>query len=119
MPVRLAYVLGIATAYSLIEEGAVLASSGISALVLLAQRSDGRCRSQRAPIGSEHHVGYSSCGRRRQRPIGQAALGEDAAVAPDKEHVRCPSCGEHLDELLYALIERHPHRAGDGEKGWI
>jgi hypothetical protein len=41
------------------------------------------------------------------------------AAAADKEHVQCQSCGEYLDEFLYALIERHPHRAGDGEKGWI
>ena len=36
----------------------------------------------------------------------------------DKRHVRCGKCGEYLDEFLHHLIERHPHRAGDG-KGWI
>jgi hypothetical protein len=36
----------------------------------------------------------------------------------DREHVRCEKCGEYLDEFLYALIERHPHRAQDGQ-GWI
>jgi hypothetical protein len=40
-----------------------------------------------------------------------------AAVA-DKEHVRCPMCGEYLDEFLYALIEQHPHREAGG-RGWI
>lgn len=28
----------------------------------------------------------------------------------DDEHVRCPRCGEHLDEFVYQLVEIHPHR---------
>lgn len=36
----------------------------------------------------------------------------------DREHVRCQTCGQYLDEFLHALIERHPHRAPVG-KGWI
>ena len=40
------------------------------------------------------------------------------AASTDKEHVRCPRCGEYLDEFLYALIELHPHRAiGSGRRG--
>lgn len=30
-------------------------------------------------------------------------------VAGD-QHVRCPRCGEHLDEVLFQLVEVHPHR---------
>lgn len=29
----------------------------------------------------------------------------------DGGHVRCPQCGEHLDEFLHQLVELHPHRA--------
>ena len=32
------------------------------------------------------------------------------AASRDKDHVRCPRCGEYLDEFLHALIELHPHR---------
>ena len=28
----------------------------------------------------------------------------------DTEHVRCPKCGELLDEFLRELVELHPHR---------
>ena len=28
----------------------------------------------------------------------------------EDDGVQCPRCGEHLDELVHALVERHPHR---------
>ena len=27
----------------------------------------------------------------------------------DREHVKCETCGEFLDEFIYALVELHPH----------
>jgi hypothetical protein len=31
-------------------------------------------------------------------------------ASTEAEHVRCATCGQYLDEFLYALVELHPHR---------
>ena len=30
--------------------------------------------------------------------------------APLNDHLECPQCGKHLRDLVYTLIEQHPHR---------